>query len=113
MRILIIGGTRFMGPFVARRLLALGHSVTVFHRGQTPGDLPPEVQHLYCPDLDFGTRRELVNYLPALRELAPEVVLDMIPMTEAACASPRMPCAALPAAWWWSPAWTYTAPTGC
>ncbi len=84
MRILIIGGTRFMGPFVARRLLALGHSVTVFHRGQTLGGLPPEVQHLYCPDLDFGTRRELVHYLPALRELAPEVVLDMIPMTEAA-----------------------------
>lgn len=84
MRILIIGGTRFMGPFVARRLAALGHSVTVFHRGTTPGDLPPEVQHLHCPDLDFGTRRELVNYLPALHKLAPEVVLDMIPVTEAA-----------------------------
>ena len=84
MRILIIGGTRFMGPFVARRLAVLGHSVTVFHRGQTPGNLPPEVQHLHCPDLDFGTRRELADYLPALRDLAPEVVLDMIPMTEAA-----------------------------
>ena len=87
MRILIIGGTRFMGPFVARRLVELGHAVTVFHRGKTPGGLPPEVRHLHCPDLDFGTRRELVHYLPALRELAPEVVLDMIPMTEAAVRS--------------------------
>ena len=84
MRILIIGGTRFIGPFVARRLADLGHSVTVFHRGTTPGDLPSEVQHLHCPDLDFGTRRELAKYLPALRDLAPEVVLDMIPMTETA-----------------------------
>ena len=36
MRVLIIGGTRFIGPEVVRQLHALGHQVTVFHRGQTP-----------------------------------------------------------------------------
>lgn len=41
MRVLLIGGTRFIGPFVVGRLVDLGHEVTIFHRGQTePGDLP-------------------------------------------------------------------------
>ncbi len=35
MRILLLGGTGFIGPFVARRLSAEGHEVTLFHRGQT------------------------------------------------------------------------------
>lgn len=46
MRILVIGGTLFMGPRLVRALLARGHAVTVFHRGVTPGDLPPEVERL-------------------------------------------------------------------
>jgi uncharacterized protein YbjT (DUF2867 family) len=33
MQFLIIGGTRFLGPLVVRRLLAAGHAVAVFHRG--------------------------------------------------------------------------------
>jgi 2'-hydroxyisoflavone reductase len=35
MRILIIGGTRFVGLAIAEEALSRGHSVTVFHRGQT------------------------------------------------------------------------------
>src|SRR5712692_6856166 len=33
MRIVVIGGTRFMGPHVVRGLAERGHQVTVFHRG--------------------------------------------------------------------------------
>lgn len=29
-RVLVLGGTRFVGPFVVRQLLAAGHNVTVF-----------------------------------------------------------------------------------
>jgi nucleoside-diphosphate-sugar epimerase len=76
MRVLILGGTRFMGPAVARRLLADGHEVTVFHRGQTLGDLPPEVEHLY------GERGNLSASRADFERLAPEVVLDMIAFTE-------------------------------
>lgn len=33
MKILIIGGTRFQGRYLVQKLLAAGHSVTIFHRG--------------------------------------------------------------------------------
>jgi 2'-hydroxyisoflavone reductase len=46
MRILIVGGTRFIGRHVVQSALAAGHEVTVFHRGQTGADLFPDVVHL-------------------------------------------------------------------
>jgi nucleoside-diphosphate-sugar epimerase len=54
MRILILGGTLFMGPRLVRSLLARGHTVTTFHRGVTPGDLPPEVERLRGDRSDRG-----------------------------------------------------------
>lgn len=48
MRILIIGGTRFIGRHVVESALACGHQVTVFHRGRTGADLfqgNPGVEH--------------------------------------------------------------------
>lgn len=47
MRTIIIGGTRFLGAAIARELLRHGYDVTVLHRGQTAGDLPREVKHLF------------------------------------------------------------------
>jgi 2'-hydroxyisoflavone reductase len=46
MRILIIGGTAFVGRHIAQAALDAGHDVTLFHRGQTGGDLFPEAEHL-------------------------------------------------------------------
>jgi len=41
MRILMVGGTRFIGRHVVDRALSRGHDVTVFHRGRTnPGLFP-------------------------------------------------------------------------
>lgn len=65
MRILIIGGTGFIGPFVVRQLADMGHSVAVFHRGKTQIELPAEQI--------FGNRGDLA----ALR-FKPEVVIDLI-----------------------------------
>lgn len=43
MRILVIGGTGFIGPWVVRHLLDAQNTVAVFHRGQTTADIqPPE-----------------------------------------------------------------------
>lgn len=39
MRILMIGGTRFIGRHVVEQALDRGHDVTVFHRGRTGADL--------------------------------------------------------------------------
>ena len=76
MRVLVIGGTHFIGPYVVRRLAGRGHEVTVFNRGETKAGLPSGTR------LIQGDRRWLGNYAEELRRLAPEVVLDMIPMNE-------------------------------
>src|SRR5215475_9674532 len=47
LRILILGGTGFTGPYQVRYALSRGHKVTVFNRGKThPGELPKEVEQL-------------------------------------------------------------------
>ena len=47
LRILILGGTGFTGPFQIKYALSRGHRVTVFNRGKThPGELPKEVEQL-------------------------------------------------------------------
>jgi nucleoside-diphosphate-sugar epimerase len=74
MRVLVLGGTSLTGPFLVRRLNALGHQVTVFHRGDHETPLPEGVGHLHG---DFQ------NPPRELRALAPDVVVHMWALTEA------------------------------
>jgi nucleoside-diphosphate-sugar epimerase len=76
MRALLIGGTRFIGPPLVRRLVGLGHTVAVFPRGRTHAGLPAEVQHI------LGDRDRLADHAAALRRFRPQVVIDMIAYTE-------------------------------
>jgi 2'-hydroxyisoflavone reductase len=46
MRVLIIGGTAFVGRHIAEAAIAAGHAVTVFHRGLTGTELFPQATHL-------------------------------------------------------------------
>ena len=47
LRILILGGTGFTGPFQVKYALDRGHKVTVFNRGRThPGELPKAAEQL-------------------------------------------------------------------
>jgi 2'-hydroxyisoflavone reductase len=46
MKILVIGGTQFIGRHVVAELLARGDDVTLFHRGLTNPSLFPEVTHI-------------------------------------------------------------------
>jgi len=47
LRILILGGTGFTGPYQVRYALSHGHKVTTFNRGKThPGESPSEVEQL-------------------------------------------------------------------
>jgi nucleoside-diphosphate-sugar epimerase len=73
---LLIGGTGFIGPYVVRALLAGGHSVGVFHRGQTRASLPASVVQLH------GDRNSLAASGAEFKRLAPQVVIDMIAFTE-------------------------------
>ncbi len=45
-RILILGGTKFLGRAVAEAAVARGHALTLFNRGQTNPELFPEVEKL-------------------------------------------------------------------
>lgn len=77
MRILLIGGSGFIGPFVANRLEQAGHEVAVFHRGTSSPTLPKTIRHI------TGDRRCLADAAGAFRSFAPEVVVDLILSSEA------------------------------
>jgi nucleoside-diphosphate-sugar epimerase len=76
MRILVIGGTHFIGPHVVARLHGLGHEITVYHRGLHEADLPPDVRHVHDP----GATVPITHFSPCLTEPAPDVVLHMHPI---------------------------------
>lgn len=76
MRILVIGGTHFMGPYVINNLHQARHEITIFHRGKTKTTLPVGVQEI------LGNRDHLPEYASELRKTEPEVVLDMIVLNE-------------------------------
>lgn len=48
MRVLVLGGTRFVGHFLVFRLLAGGHQVTLLNRGTTPDPFGDRVARLRC-----------------------------------------------------------------
>ena len=66
MRVLILGGTRFIGRAVAEELHGAGHDLCFVHRGRTePPDLPPG-EHVHVDRADIaGRRRELEAFEPA------------------------------------------------
>lgn len=76
MKILVIGGTNFIGPPVVRRLCGMGHEVTVFHRGKSIAELPSDVHHI------LGERTHLDKFKNKFEEISPQVVLDMFAYTE-------------------------------
>src|SRR5215831_15688534 len=45
MRILVVGGSRFVGRYFVAQAVAAGHEVTLFHRGRTGGELFPDLEH--------------------------------------------------------------------
>ena len=54
MRVLVIGGTHFVGRHAVEQVVARGHEVTVFHRGTSePSDGYPDVEHVHG-DRDGG-----------------------------------------------------------
>jgi 2'-hydroxyisoflavone reductase len=67
MKILILGGTGFIGPHLVRTAMARGHDVTIFNRGRSNTHLFPEVKKL-VGDRDGG--------LDALRKGEWDAVLD-------------------------------------
>jgi nucleoside-diphosphate-sugar epimerase len=78
MRILVLGGTNFIGPAAVRILAVSGHEVAVFHRGKSNAPLPENVRHIH------GDRAQIADFRDTFKQFSPEVVLDMVPSTEKA-----------------------------
>jgi nucleoside-diphosphate-sugar epimerase len=86
-RVIVLGGTRFIGRAIVEELAGSGHDVLVVHRGNLePNDMPP-VQHLHADRMELGEhRKELAAYGPdaavdcrALTRADSEIVLDALP----------------------------------
>lgn len=72
MRLIVIGGTGFIGHFLVPQLLEAGHEVAVVHRPESTVPLPRGA-HSIAAD-----RRRLSDAAAALRTFAADVVVDLI-----------------------------------
>jgi nucleoside-diphosphate-sugar epimerase len=70
MRVLLIGGSGFIGPHIASSLIGSGHDVVVFHRGRTSA--PPGTRAI------IGNRARIGDHARQIRELRPDVVVDLV-----------------------------------
>jgi nucleoside-diphosphate-sugar epimerase len=73
MRVLVIGGTRFLGPAAVKRLLAAGHEVAIAHSGEHEDQAVAAVEHLH------GDRGELLAAEGPVDGWRPEVLVDNFP----------------------------------
>lgn len=76
MRIIMIGGTRFIGLKAVETLAEQGHDVTIFHRGQTTPQLPSNVQEI------LGDKRDLAQFQDQFAKHQPDVVIHNILVNE-------------------------------
>jgi len=74
MNVVVIGGTGNISTAIVRLLVEVGHAVTVFNRGQTPG-LPPGVKTM------VGNRQERPAFEAAMQAGRFDAAIDMISYT--------------------------------
>jgi nucleoside-diphosphate-sugar epimerase len=92
MRVIALGGTRFIGRAAVEALIAAGHAVMVVHRGQLE---PPElagIPHLHVARHQFSSQHD------TLRAFGADAVLDCVPLSRADAESAL---AALPDPYHW------------
>jgi nucleoside-diphosphate-sugar epimerase len=87
LRVIVLGGTRFIGRAIVEELAAAGHELLIVHRGNLePDDLVP-VQHLHAERMELAARRdELAAFRPdaaidcrALTRADSQVAIDALP----------------------------------
>jgi nucleoside-diphosphate-sugar epimerase len=75
-RVLLIGGSGFIGRRVIDRLQQRGHDVIVFHRGQT-GKLPDRNAARIT-----GNRLEIDQYVKPIKDARPDAAIDFLPWND-------------------------------
>jgi nucleoside-diphosphate-sugar epimerase len=75
LRILVLGGTRFIGRAIVEQLAAGGHELLIVHRGQLePDDMPP-ARHLHTDRAGLASHRE------EIASFQPEAAIDCRALT--------------------------------
>jgi len=75
LRIIVLGGTRFVGRALVHELLGANHEVLLVHRGvHEPADLPA-MPHLHVPRCELTAQRR------ELQEFRPDALVDVSAMT--------------------------------
>lgn len=82
-RILVLGGTRFLGPAIVEAAVAEGHAVTLFNRGVTNPDLFPHIEKLR----GFRSGDPNDEDLSAVGRRSFDVIVDVWPSDPAMVAS--------------------------
>ena len=72
MKILVIGGSGFIGPFIIGELVRQGHEVTLVHRGHAKPVLPESVQRIPTDRNNLRVHRKMFE------RLAADAVIDVI-----------------------------------
>ena len=75
MKVVVLGGTRFIGRAITEALVGRGHQVTVVHRGTTEPAGWVDVGHLHV------SRADMASVAGELRSLAPDAVIDCLAMS--------------------------------
>jgi 2'-hydroxyisoflavone reductase len=86
-RLLVLGGTKFLGRAIVEAALARGHEVTLFNRGETNPELFPETEKLRgdrTSDLSALDGREwdaavdVAGYIPGVVRRSAEALRDSV-----------------------------------
>ena len=87
MKVVVLGGTRFIGRAIVEELAAAGHDLLIVHRGNLePADMP-KVEHLHVERAELAAhRQELAGFRPdaaidcrALTRADAEMVVEALP----------------------------------
>ena len=88
MRLLVLGGTKFLGRATVASALERGHEVTLFNRGETNADLFPEAEKLrgdrtqdvrVLGGREWDAVLDTAGYLPAVVRASAEALADSTP----------------------------------
>jgi 2'-hydroxyisoflavone reductase len=87
LKLLVLGGTKFVGRALVERALAGEHAVTLFHRGQTNDDLFPGAEHVHADrdggldalgDRQFDACIDVSGYVPRVVRQSAELLRDRV-----------------------------------